>query len=319
MTAPLAALRARLATVVASPTAGGALPTGIAPLDAALHGHGLPRGRLTEIVGARGSGRTTMLRSLVAATLRRRMWVAYVDAGRTLAPRDWARVGERGEGLWVVRPPSPARAAWCADVLLRSGAFALVVLDGAPRLAQGVAVRLGRLARETGAALVVTADAEEGSAMLPAALRLRVERARTDTARRPAARGAASPRPAAARTPSARSPSARSPSARSAAATASPGARRAIAITVEKGGLRRRVEVGYDIGVASRLCTHPEVGDRRGRRGGDGTRAADGGGAAGAALARPGAGGRAGRLVRHREGGARSRERERERAACGVG
>jgi hypothetical protein len=52
----------------------------------------------------------------------------------------------------------PVHGAWCADVLLRSGAFALVVLDGAPMLARGVAVRLTRLAREADAAFLVLGD-----------------------------------------------------------------------------------------------------------------------------------------------------------------
>jgi RecA/RadA recombinase len=104
------------------------------------------------------------------------VWVAYVDATRTLAPRDWAeaearavaaaarspldRGGGGGEGgrLWVVRPHDPARAAWCADVLLRSGAFGLVVLDGAPPLSRAIAVRLTRLARESDAALVAVSE-----------------------------------------------------------------------------------------------------------------------------------------------------------------
>src|SRR5690348_6385750 len=142
----------------APPEAGAlALPTGVAELDVGLAGGGLPRGRLTEIVGARGSGKATLLRRIVAEALDRSGWVAYIDAARTLAPRDWAPLGEN-EGLWMIRPRDPARAAWCADVLLRCGAFALVVIDSAPALPRGVAVRLTRLARESGAALVVAGE-----------------------------------------------------------------------------------------------------------------------------------------------------------------
>ena len=124
----LAALRQQLADIVEGtrPTMPG-LATGVAALDAALPGGGLPRGRLTEIAGAPGSGVTTFARHLVATALTAGWWVAYVDAARTLAPRDWAALGAH-EGLWVVRPPDATRGAWCADVLLRSGAFGLVVL-----------------------------------------------------------------------------------------------------------------------------------------------------------------------------------------------
>ena len=56
--------------------------------------------RLTEITGASGSGRTSMLRTLVAAVATGGRWVAYIDATRTLAPRDWAHVGsDRVVGL----------------------------------------------------------------------------------------------------------------------------------------------------------------------------------------------------------------------------
>jgi len=134
------------------------LPTGIAELDALLVGHGIPRGRLTEITGASGSGRTSMLRTLVTAAASGGRWVAYIDATRTLAPRDWAHVGSERAPLWIVRPANAAKATWCADLLLRSGAFALVVMDGAPQLSRVLAVRLTRLARDVGAAFVVTGE-----------------------------------------------------------------------------------------------------------------------------------------------------------------
>ena len=134
------------------------LPTGIAELDALLVNRGIPRGRLTEITGAKGSGRTSMLRTLVAAAATGGRWVAYIDAARTLAPRDWAHVGSERAPLWIIRPTTSARATWCADLLLRSGAFALVVMDGAPPLARVLAVRLTRLARDVGAAFVVTGE-----------------------------------------------------------------------------------------------------------------------------------------------------------------
>ena len=58
----------------------------------------------------------TEAEQIVEQTLSNAGWVAYIDATRTLAPRDWAHLGD-GEGLWMIRPRDPARAAWCADVL----------------------------------------------------------------------------------------------------------------------------------------------------------------------------------------------------------
>jgi hypothetical protein len=165
----------------------------------------------------------------VRATIARGLWVAYVDAARTLAPRDWAAAARAEHGgagsspaLWMVRPPrgephSRQRAAWCAELLLRSGAFALVVLDGAPPLTSAVAVRLARLARDGGSAFVVAADDDAAAAALGGALRLRVARSK-----------------------------------------------RVDRITVEKGGRRTTVEVEHERTLAHRVCAHPEVPDRRG-------------------------------------------------------
>ena len=272
-------LRRQLAAVVEveRPTAPG-LATGLPLLDQLLPGSGLPRGRLTEVVGRRSSGRTTLLRQIVATTRRQGGWVAWVDASRTLAPQDWATRDEGGHGaggdapLWVVRPPSAARAAWCADVLLRSGAFSLVVLDGAPMLSRATAVRLTRLARDANAAFVVLGGergsgrghgnergngrgSERGGTMLGGAVRLRVERRYGQQPEAPVVRSlrvheeplhpSTSPEP--------RSPWDPHP----------PGADR-MQITIEKGGSHQSVEVGCEVGVARRLCAHPEVPDRRG-------------------------------------------------------
>ena len=235
-----AALRALLPLPAPAPEVPG-LPTGIAELDGALNGGGLPKGRLTEISGARGSGRTTLLRRIVEEAVAQSGWVAYIDASRTLAPRDWAHLGAH-EGVWMIRPTDPTRAAWCADVLLRCGAFSLLVIDAAPPLTRAIAVRLTRLARESSAALVVAGDDEPHgtSAMLSSAVRLRVQRSRPAPRARPELRGAAR------------------------ATATTEGAVRRLSIVIEKGGVHRTVEVSCAIGVARRLCAHPQVPDRRG-------------------------------------------------------
>jgi hypothetical protein len=217
---PLAALRIQVATVVAGGGASQtpALPTGLPQLDALLPGHGIPHGRLTELLAPAGFGKTSIARMVVATTLAAGHGVAWVDATRTLDPRDWAALAS--EGFWVVRPPDPARGAWCADLLLRTGAFALVVLDGAPVLSRTLGVRLAHLARETDSALLLLGDGTRASD-LGGALRLRVART---------------------------------------------GAARATTVTLEKGGPYHqiRLDIAYGTGITRRLCTHPEVPDRRG-------------------------------------------------------
>jgi hypothetical protein len=224
-------LRQQLAAVIAgTPSTTPGLPTGVTRLDDILPGGGVPAGRITELLAPPGLGKTTLARSLVATTLLRGGAVAWVDATRTLDPRDWAAPDE---GIWMVRPPDPARGPWCADLLLRSGAFALVVLDGAPVLPRVVAVRLAQLARESDAALLLLGDGTRASE-IGGALRLRL------SANAPGnipARGRAT-------------------------------ADGAVTATLEKGGPYSHVqlEIGYDIGerIARRLCAHPQVPDRRG-------------------------------------------------------
>ena len=221
------------------------LVTGIGALDAVLPNNGLPRGRLTELVGAPGSGKTTIVRQMVERAVNDGWWVAYVDAARTLTPRDWTHVSDSArDGLWVVRPRDAARGAWCADVLLRSGAFALVVLDGAPMLTRGVAVRLTRLARDSDAAFLVLGDDTKASE-LAGSLRLRVKRV-TQFRR---SRELSIDRP------------------RDIEHTPASQQHEQIAVTVEKGGPYQTVNIGEidrGIAVARRVRTHSEVPDRRG-------------------------------------------------------
>jgi len=232
-----------------------AIPTGIATLDAVLLGGGLPRGRLTELVGPAGSGKTTIARAIVEAAVRNCGWVAYIDAQRTLDPRDWAHLGD-AEGVWMIRPHDPSRAAWCADVLLRSGAFALVVLDDAPALTRSNAVRLTRLARDANGALLVLGDHAGAATQLGGAVRLVVERPRPGQRRRHTRLDLRrSERPERAVLEQGGS---------SSTSSSDGGATRTILVRVEKGGTLRTVEVSCAVAVARRLCAHPEVPDRRG-------------------------------------------------------
>jgi recombination protein RecA len=236
MTAVLHALRDRLARVVAPPALD-ALPTGLADLDAALGG-GLPRGRMTELAGALGAGSATVARRVVAAVVGRGLGVAYVDAARTLDPADWAPLA--ADHLRVVRPPEAARGAWCADVLLRSGAFVLVVLDGAPPLTRQQALRLVGLARERDAAFLVVG---ERPTVLGGAVRL-VARRRWGT----------------------------TVVGRWASGQVGRGGGDGISLLVERGGAGHPVEFPAALDPPRRLALHAEGRDRRGTGRGPGKR-----------------------------------------------
>ncbi len=128
---------------------------------AALLGPGLPRGRLSEVVGALGSGRTSLLLALLAAATAAHEVTALVDVSNSFNPLTarHARV-DLTSILWV-RPPSLRQGMHCAELILSAGGFGLVALD-----LEGVSLRhmrhhswprLARAAERSGAALVVLA------------------------------------------------------------------------------------------------------------------------------------------------------------------
>ena len=134
-----------------------ALPTEIEEIV----GGGLPRGRLCEVVGVSGSGRTSLVYALLAATTAAAEVAAVVDAPGAFDPSSAARAAiDLGAVLWV-RPPSARDAFRCAELILSAGGFGLVVLDldGVPlrRLRLSTWPRLARAAEKANAALVVLA------------------------------------------------------------------------------------------------------------------------------------------------------------------
>lgn len=259
---------------LARPPADGivAFPTGIAALDAVLPAGGIPRGRLTELRGAPGQGRTTLLREVVGTTLCAGRWVAVVDATRTLAPADWAPLLDRARRaraatgwspgrddpalprLAVIRPHEPERAAWCADVLLRAGAFALVVLDGAAALPRATVVRLARLAHDRQVALILSGDDAPGTPPpIGAALRLGVA-----LASEPATNGASRRRrpdggPSTPVLALVDAPPPPRPRRR----------RQSLLVQVTKGATPATVRLPYVVGTPRHLATHPLPPDRR--------------------------------------------------------
>ena len=114
---------------------------------------GLPRGQISALDAPLGSGGTALLLALAETTLRADEGVAFVDAARSLAPQAAAHLAALGQ-FWVIRPRGTESAWWCADVLLRTGAFGLVIVDQAPDPARTIAVRLQRLAADKNAVLV---------------------------------------------------------------------------------------------------------------------------------------------------------------------
>jgi hypothetical protein len=130
-------------------------------VDAVLGG-GLPAGRLSELLGPRSSGKTSVLLRLLAAATRRGEITAYVDLADALHPASAAAAGvDLARVLWV-RPPALRAALRCTEMVLHAGGFALVVFDlGAGRLPavrSAVWPRLLQAAERSHSAFVVLAS-----------------------------------------------------------------------------------------------------------------------------------------------------------------
>lgn len=172
----------RLGAALAAPLP--RLPTGLAALDAALGG-GLPRGRVTELAGARSTGRTGLACQIAAAATHAGETIAWVDPEDALEPETAAAVGIALDRTLWVRPRGVADALRATEILLRAGGFGLVVLDlgAAPKRGGPHWVRLAGAAEQTRTALlVVTPERTVGTF---AALGLTVTRRRVCWSGRP--------------------------------------------------------------------------------------------------------------------------------------
>jgi recombination protein RecA len=110
------------------------IPTGAISLDVALGLGGLPRGRVVEIYGPESSGKTTVALHAVASAQAAGGIVAFIDAEHALDP-DYAKaLGVDTDALLVSQPDSGEQALEIADMLIRSGALDLIVIDSVAAL-----------------------------------------------------------------------------------------------------------------------------------------------------------------------------------------
>jgi recombination protein RecA len=110
------------------------ISTGSASLDLALGIGGLPRGRVVEIFGPESSGKTTLALHVVAEIQQQGGVAAFVDAEHALDVGYARRLGVRIDDLLVSQPDTGEQALEIVDVLLRSGAIDLVVVDSVAAL-----------------------------------------------------------------------------------------------------------------------------------------------------------------------------------------
>src|SRR5882757_1553686 len=110
------------------------IPTGSIALDVALGIGGLPRGRVVEIYGPESSGKTTVALHAVANAQRGGGIAAFIDAEHALDPDYAKNLGVDTDALLVSQPDTGEQALEIADMLVRSGAIDLVVIDSVAAL-----------------------------------------------------------------------------------------------------------------------------------------------------------------------------------------
>ncbi len=110
------------------------IPTGALSLDIALGGRGLPRGRIIEIFGPEGSGKTTLALHAVANAQRQGGVAAYIDVEHALDPGWVRRVGVDLESLLVSQPSCAEEALKIAEMLIKSNAVDIIVIDSVAAL-----------------------------------------------------------------------------------------------------------------------------------------------------------------------------------------
>jgi recombination protein RecA len=110
------------------------IPTGSLTLDMALGVGGIPRGRVVEIYGPESSGKTTLALHVIAEAQKKGGVAAFIDAEHALDPVYAGRIGVKTEDLLISQPDTGEQALEIVDVLVRSGAVDVIVIDSVAAL-----------------------------------------------------------------------------------------------------------------------------------------------------------------------------------------
>ncbi len=110
------------------------IPSGSLALDIALGVGGIPRGRITEIFGPEGSGKTTLGQHIIAEAQKRGGTVAYVDVEHALDPSYTSNCGVNLDDLFISQPDTGEEALEITETLVRSGAIDVIIIDSVAAL-----------------------------------------------------------------------------------------------------------------------------------------------------------------------------------------
>ena len=112
----------------------GVISTGSLGLDIALGVGGLPRGRVVEVYGPESSGKTTLTLEVIAEAQRGGGFAAFIDAEHALDPQYAEKIGVNVDELLVSQPDTGEQALEITDMIVRSGAVDVVVIDSVAAL-----------------------------------------------------------------------------------------------------------------------------------------------------------------------------------------
>jgi recombination protein RecA len=111
-----------------------AIPSGSLALDLALGVGGIPRGRIAEIFGPEGSGKTTLGQHIIAEVQKRGGMAAYIDVEHALDPTYAGRCGVNVDDMLISQPDTGEQALEITEALVRSGAIDVIVIDSVAAL-----------------------------------------------------------------------------------------------------------------------------------------------------------------------------------------
>ncbi len=111
-----------------------AIPSGSLALDLALGVGGIPRGRIAEIFGPEGSGKTTLGQHIIAEAQKRGGMAAYIDVEHALDPTYASRCGVNVDDMLISQPDTGEQALEITEALVRSGAIDVIVIDSVAAL-----------------------------------------------------------------------------------------------------------------------------------------------------------------------------------------
>lgn len=110
------------------------IPTGILTLDYALGVGGVPRGRIIELFGPEGSGKTTVALQIIASAQKQGGIAAFIDAEHAFDPNYAKKIGVNLENLLISQPDTGEQTLEIAEILVRSGSVDVIVIDSVAAL-----------------------------------------------------------------------------------------------------------------------------------------------------------------------------------------